>query len=1446
TGQGIYAEPVEDADQTLDDAEIFYATVGSLTLLQIKPFKERDFRILVFNEKTREVRRIDSIRHSCVLLPEDHGIIFSDGYYLQTGETKIFDSELSDMYFDRRIASSNGEDFLFVFYNRRSGDYVLMPYNIIAQTVETPILCKGYSVFEDGELLYFREEAQPQKHHTIQVWQTPYTGENLSVDKESDSYLFKIGNADIVRCMSECQEVLGLLGKDDSYADLYVDLVKKSGDIRDSFFWVGRPEAHDLAAPLQEIRNAAAAAIDEFEKVQQLRTSAESRMSEVGEKVRKAVSAAEHNRPDDILGFVHNLADLRSVRGEVVTLQDVRYVEALRMEAMEEELVGASEKLSEALVEFMLKPEALDPYRKQVDDQRDRIPKLQKVVEANEVEESLGTAGGELEMLIDIVGNLKIEDATQTTRIIDDISAIYSVLNQVRSELRDHRRSLGRAEAVAQFGAQVKLLDQSVINYFDLCSTPDKCDEYLNKVMVQLEELEAKFADYDEYVEQLGEKREEIYDSFETKKQQLHEEKNRRASGLQKSADRILNGIQHRLQSFEAVEEIHAYLAGDLMIEKVRGIVEDLRTMGESVKADDLRTRLSVLRDEAVRQLVDRQELYVDGQGVIKFGKHRFSVNSQELELSLVQRDDGIYYHLNGTAFFEKIDDERLEASREIWEQALVSENDEVYRAEYLAWKFLPRAMEMEEGQEMAGALSRFAANRYNEGYVKGVHDADAVKFLEGILPMRRGIGTLRYSPEVRTLAILNWFGDIEGAEKGLLEAEIQARGSLRAAVGSISANESLLDRLSMALGEENAERSRAAAEYLVEELTKDGGFVCSTAAAFVLSKFENALSTRRLRGALEEVLEPLPIHGVRRYEVVRDWMKGLVELDEGLEEAAAHWVCGTERYTPEVITSVDIEGLLGAHPRMGEEKSLPLDYVEFAGRLQRYEREVVPQFEAFHALKSDLAEEKRMDLRLEEFKPTVMSAFVRNRLLNDVYLPMIGDNLAKQLGTAGDTSRTDRMGLLLLVSPPGYGKTTLMEYVANRLGITFVKVNGPAIGHAVTSLDPADAPNASAREEIEKLNLSFEMGDNIMIYLDDIQHCHPEFLQKFISLCDGQRKIEGVYNGVARTYDLKGKKVAVVMAGNPYTESGGKFQIPDMLANRADTYNLGDIIGGHAEAFKASYIENTLTSNESLRRLAGRAQGDVYAIMQAAEQAVAGVTPAPPNLEGNYSPAEIDEMVNVVGKLLGVRDTILRVNLEYIRSAAQQDEYRTEPAFKLQGSYRNMNRIAEKIVPLMTEEEVRTIVVDHYENESQTLTTGAEANLLKFKEMEGLHSTEEAERWEEIKKTFQRNQLLGGGGESDPVSRVVGAMGAFSKGLDDIRETISSAGVSFAQPQMLADATIEQLERIIAGLRAVPVDVDINVLPVEQAAPGAAKKASKDLPVDIESDVEQGTERFE
>jgi hypothetical protein len=358
-----------------------------------------------------------------------------------------------------------------------------------------------------------------------------------------------------------------------------------------------------------------------------------------------------------------------------------------------------------------------------------------------------------------------------------------------------------------------------------------------------------------------------------------------------------------------------------------------------------------------------------------------------------------------------------------------------------------------------------------------------------------------------------------------------------------------------------------------------------------------------------------------------------------------------------------------------------------------------------------------------------------------------------------------------------------LMEYVANRLGIIFVKINGPAIGHGVTSLDPEEAPNAAAREEVQKLNLALEMGDNVMLCVDDIQHCNPEFLQKFISLCDAQRRIEGVWRDQPRTYDLRGRKVVVVMAGNPYTESGQKFKIPDMLANRADTYNLGDIIGGSADWFKASYLENAVTSNAVLAPLTTKSQKDIRAFIRMA----GGGDRDADGFEASYSPQEVEEILAVMKKLVAVREVVLRVNLEYIHSAAQADEFRTEPPFRLQGSYRNMNRLAEKVVAIMNDAEVQALILDHYQNEAQTLTTGAEANLLKFKELIGIQTVEEKARWEEIKKTFKRNQLVRGGDQGDPVGRVVAQLSSFQHGLESIQTTLEKQ-LSKTPPAVVVD----------------------------------------------------------
>ncbi|MGR8932579.1 MAG: DNA repair ATPase, partial [Gammaproteobacteria bacterium] len=366
-----------------------------------------------------------------------------------------------------------------------------------------------------------------------------------------------------------------------------------------------------------------------------------------------------------------------------------------------------------------------------------------------------------------------------------------------------------------------------------------------------------------------------------------------------------------------------------------------------------------------------------------------------------------------------------------------------------------------------------------------------------------------------------------------------------------------------------------------------------------------------------------------------------------------------------------------------------------------------------------------------------------------------------------------------------------------------FMKIDCPALGHGVHSLDPGHAPNATAAKELEKLNFGLEMGNNVMLYLDDIQHTHAEFLQKFISLCDGSRRIEGVWQGQTKSYDMRGKKFCVVMAGNPYTESGDVFKIPDMLANRADIYNLGDVLSGNEAVFAQSFIENSLTSNAVLQTLTTRGMRDVYRFIRRA----LGETVSDNEFEHRYAAAESREIVATIEKMLKIRDVVLAVNQQYIYSAGQDDRYRSEPPFKLQGSYRNMNKMAEKVTAVMNDEELQNLIGDHYVGEAQTLTRGAEENLLKLKEIRGVLTAEESARWDGIKNEYSRLRKLGD--ENDPARLLANQLSLIGEQLTHVAR------------QLQSPSPLVELNEQMAQLRGQIAQAETHVEVVNQPVPG-------------------------
>ncbi len=1464
SGLGIYSEPVEDRNQSLADAEFAYAQLGTLILLRVQPYREKDARYLVFNTLTRKVVRIDAIGRSCVQLPEDHGIIFPGGYYLQSGESKRFElpGEVADsLRFKRMLRSPNGEDVLYVFYQPGGGFYVLFSYNLIEKRLAAPIVSNGYARFEDGRMLVMQAEgADAARQHAMQLWQTPFFSEEHAAQTPAPADFFgRIGNAELVRGVSELHGVARAVAAQSPTKASYDALIRQGTRCLDAYFWLSEAETDGLADALRSVLDTARATVDEFEKVESIRRDSAQALAAAEHKQRELVSAIGAMLWKSPTDFVEALQQLRAQRGHLHGLRELRYIDLARVDEMDAALTAEDERISVRAVSFLADEHAFDAQRQTLQRVDAALPSSDTSEAIDALVSELDTLASGLDLLTEHLASLGGGDSIVRTKILDSISAVYADLNRTRAQARQRRGSIGASEAAAEFGAQFKLFGQAVENALELADTPEKCDDFLTRLLAQLEEIEGRFAEHERFLADIAEKREAVYEAISARRQSLLEARQRRSQALADAGQRILDGIPRRIAQLADLDAVHAYFASDALIAKLRQQIETMRTLGAAVLADDLATRVKTARDQAVRAVRDQNDLSADDGNALRFGKHAFTVNKQPLDLTLVPRDGQLSFHLNGTDYFKPVSDPRLAPLAPFLAQQLVSETPTLYRAEYLAGALLSdclagqgpaefdalhrQCLEGEAGREpLLRWVRQFAATRYQEGYQKGVHDHDTLQLLLALVPMQAEAGLLAHPPEARALGLLFWqHGCLDEDRQALLRAARSSHG-VKGLFGVASAQTQLEGELATRLAAfaprfdfkaDGSALATHAARYLAQQLVVPRGGEVWTVAGRGADLAETLQRHLDQSGRLTQWRADLDAaRPEERWRMAHDWCAAFAASQDEGENAARAWVMDAatvlisplERERRNAHLDQMVEGLLGEHERL-DNGTLTVNLNDFWRRYDHHVTHVVPGFEGLQKLRMGLVDEERQRLRLDQFKAKPLSSFVRNQLIDQVYLPIIGDNLAKQIGAAGEANRSDRMGMLLLISPPGYGKTTLMEYVADRLGLIFVRINCPALGHDITSIDPASARNTGARQELEKLNLGLAMGSNVMLYLDDIQHTHPEFLQKFIALADGTRRIEAVRNGEPFTCDLRGKRFAIVMAGNPYTESGDVFKIPDMLANRADIYNLGDVLSGNENLFAMSYLENALTANPLLQPLASRDPKDVQLLLRMADgEEVPGSA-----FSHAYSSVELNELVEVFRRMARARALLLKVNQAYIDSAAQQEAYRTEPPFKLQGSYRNMAKLAARITPLMTEAELDALLRDHYRGEAQTLTTGAEENLLKLAHMLGSATEEEQLRWGEIRDEFVRRRKLGGD-EADGSMRIANTVLDVARAIDTHKPDDGMAlamrdgfgrlneALSALRPQVTVEAAQPDLAGIESALRDMHEAYEKVLLPLVNA----------------------------
>ncbi|MFF3994836.1 DNA repair ATPase [Streptomyces cyaneofuscatus] len=1433
---GIYEEPVDEPLQSLADADVEYTEAGPLVLLRVRPYKEKSWRYLVFNSLLGTVQRLDGIGPACHRLPEDQGIIFPGGYYLTTGTAKTFDTaeELSEPVFEGAVRSPNGEDVLYVFRSRDGVRSLLLPYNLIRQEVATPLTGRGHALLDDGTLVLLRDSPDgpdvPARVHPLQRWQTPYVSDTYAASRPAGTGpLARTGNADLVRGISDCLALAHGVRDMTPTTAVYGQLAADCARAQDRYHWLSDPELGSLAEPLGELRDTAQQVLAEFTAVQELTRRAADALEETSARITALVRRVRGEVPGSAAAWVERLTELRQAHGHLATIGEMRYADVERIAELSARTGDDIDSAAQRAVSFLARDDAFDGYHEEIAGLVADAGALATVRDASAVTDRLAAMTDGLATVTDVVAGLEIGDATVRTSILERIAEVLGGANRARATLEARRRELLSKEGRAEFAAEFALLGQAVAGALAAADSPEACDDQLARLLLQLENLESRFAEFDDFLAELAERRSEVYDAFSARKQTLQDERARRAERLAGSAQRVLETIGRRVAALDDLDAVHTYFASDPMVAKVRRTADELRELGDPVRAEELDGRLKAARQEAGQALRDRSELYADGGSVIKLGRHRFAVNTQPFDLTLVPSGDRLAFALTGTDYRAPVTDPAFEATRPYWEQLLPSESAAVYRGEYLATRLLEErgaeTLAALDDSELALLVRESAAEAYDEGYTRGVHDADATAILRALLRLHTGAGLLRHEPAVRAAAQLFWAYGTQEAQRVSWTRRAASLARARDTFGLAPAIAVLQEEWASAIGEfGDVARPDAVAAYLFEELTGGpSGFVVGASVRAFLDAFHRAAGPDAYADDLAALGDDL----AARKQLVEGWLtpyaeaSGAAPTDGDLAEAVAVELCPElERYGCDAPLTERVEGLLGDHPRIGGGGDLTVRIDELLARTGEFRTHAVPAFRAYQRLRTSLVAAERGRLRLDDHRPRVMSAFVRNRLLDEVYLPLIGDSLAKQLGTADADRRTDSQGLLLLVSPPGYGKTTLMEYVADRLGMVLVKVSGPNLGHDVTSLDPAQAPSATARQEIEKINFALEAGNNTLLYLDDIQHTSPELLQKFIPLCDATRRIEGVREGEPRSYDLRGKRFAVCMAGNPYTESGEQFRIPDMLANRADVWNLGEVLSGRDDVFALSFVENALTANPVLAPLAARSREDLALLVRLA----GGGDPAAraEHLEHPYSAVELDAVLAVLRHLLTARDTVLAVNAAYIASAAQTDATRTEPPFRLQGSYRNMNKIAERIVPVMNDAELSAVVDDHYAGEAQTLTTGAEANLLKLAALRGTLTAEQAERWAAITASYVRTQALGGP-DGDPMTRAVAALGLLADRIAAVETAIQRA----ADPRHLLAGPANQRGAVNQGAVNQPPG-DQNQPPGDQNRPGLQNHRAK------------------
>ena len=265
-----------------------------------------------------------------------------------------------------------------------------------------------------------------------------HAAEVSAASEHAGSFLVKVGNAELVRGISDCGSMRrAILSQEPSMA-IYEDLISFTQRVVDSYHWLGHAEVGDLLKlELRKSKSTAELIIDEFEKVLAIQAAAAESLAEHRKRRRDSSSARFGPTSwETVDSFVDAMARLRTQRGHLISLREMRYMDLPRVDELEAEVAEKFDELSGKATEF---PAARRRAQTATARSEHDVARRRHRGDGAGPRARAGLGGarpttserprcahrGRL--------GLQMDDATARTRILEGISEVFALLNRTRA-----------------------------------------------------------------------------------------------------------------------------------------------------------------------------------------------------------------------------------------------------------------------------------------------------------------------------------------------------------------------------------------------------------------------------------------------------------------------------------------------------------------------------------------------------------------------------------------------------------------------------------------------------------------------------------------------------------------------------------------------------------------------------------------------------------------------------------------------------------------------------------------------------------------------------------------------------------------------------------------------------------------------------------------------------